>query len=349
MTTQTKLIIGMPSGSLADPTRGGSLNVLLRDAGFETKGYDKGGPTAFTTVNYLFGWDGRPQEFGSQIDLGEVDLAIAGDDWVRERRLEMEIEYGQTYEVERVLSLRRGGVRIVGITADREVATIEGALRRLAEKHERIAVVTEMPYVALDWMRKSLAAAGLAERFDKWSVQKYRTPPRVETGVVIYESWGKTEAKLKNGGADLGVEITQSGSAIRNYGLKIIDEVMTSEAAVFMNPTLRDDPEKLELARMFLLNLEGAVNAEDKVMVIFDVSRDKVAEVEAYLEKHHLFADEPSKTEGEKYIQYSIQMLTDDAKMPISKARYDLAKLGARSINTMPLQSAIPSVDAVKL
>ena len=34
MNTSEKLIIGMPAGSLADPNRGGSLNNLLKAAGF---------------------------------------------------------------------------------------------------------------------------------------------------------------------------------------------------------------------------------------------------------------------------------------------------------------------------
>ncbi|MDE0838761.1 MAG: hypothetical protein OSB41_06855, partial [Kiritimatiellae bacterium] len=62
-----KLVIGMPAGSLADPNRGGSLVGLLAQAGFETSGYEKGGPSVFKTVNFLYGWDGRPQEFGSQM------------------------------------------------------------------------------------------------------------------------------------------------------------------------------------------------------------------------------------------------------------------------------------------
>jgi len=35
---------------------------------------------------FLVGWDGRPQEFGAQLGLGEVDVAIAGDDWVASAR-----------------------------------------------------------------------------------------------------------------------------------------------------------------------------------------------------------------------------------------------------------------------
>ncbi len=100
----------MPAGSLASATRGGNLADLLAAAGFQTSGYDKGGPTRFTTINLLFGWDGRPQEFGSQLEIGELDVAIAGDDWIRERTLEMKLEYGVDIQLDRVMTLNRGEV-----------------------------------------------------------------------------------------------------------------------------------------------------------------------------------------------------------------------------------------------
>ena len=88
-----KLVIGLPAGSLADPNRGGSLIRFLKDAGFATKGYDAGGPSTFPQMSFLVGWDGRPQEFGAQLAIGEVDIAIGGDDWIRERQLEFKYEY----------------------------------------------------------------------------------------------------------------------------------------------------------------------------------------------------------------------------------------------------------------
>ena len=78
--TKEKLIIGMPAGSLANPNRGGNLIKLLENAGFETRGYEDGGPTQFKTTGFLFGWDGRPQEFGSQLEINELDVAISGRD-----------------------------------------------------------------------------------------------------------------------------------------------------------------------------------------------------------------------------------------------------------------------------
>lgn len=58
----SKLIIGMPAGSLANASRGGNLIQLLNNDGFETRGYEDGGPTDFKTINYLFGWDAGSQK-----------------------------------------------------------------------------------------------------------------------------------------------------------------------------------------------------------------------------------------------------------------------------------------------
>ena len=113
--SETKLVIGMPAGSLADPNRGGNLVSLLQHAGFQTQGYDQGGPTKFPFNAALVGWDEHPQEFGAQLGLGELDIAIAGDDWIRERILEYRYEYDETIELVKVLSLQRGDVRIVTI------------------------------------------------------------------------------------------------------------------------------------------------------------------------------------------------------------------------------------------
>ncbi|MCL4695210.1 MAG: hypothetical protein KJ060_22195, partial [Candidatus Hydrogenedentes bacterium] len=212
-----RLIIGLPAGSLADPNRGGSLIELLKNAGFPTRGYDKGGPSTFPVTSFLVGWDGRPQEFGSQLAVGEVDLAIGGDDWVRERMLEFKYEYHQTIELKKVLSLERGSVRIV-IIANSITGSCDEWLKGLLSKKKLVSMVSEMPYIALEWFQSKAKALGFGESHRQFSVQKFKTPPRIDSGIVIYETWGKTEAKVTNGSVDFGLEITQTGSAIANYG-----------------------------------------------------------------------------------------------------------------------------------
>ena len=342
------LTIGMPAGSLANPKRGGNLISFLEHSGFRTKGYENGGPTSFSTVNFMFGWDGRPQEFGTQIALGELDVAISGDDWIEERRLELETEYGKEIKLEKVLSLKRGFVRLVGIVDGKvQEKTTEDFLKNLLKEKQLITVVSELPYMALDWIRKKLIAIGESELAESWSVQKYKTPPKVEKGVLIYETWGKTEAKITNMAADIGLEITQSGSALKNYGLRIIDEYMKSETGIWINPEIRKDSMKNSLLEMFLINLYGTINAENKVLMLFNVPSSSKESIEKYLSDNNLYADEPTVIPGSEYSQYSIQIEIDREDVPLSKVRYELIKMGAKNIDTLPLLSSIPDLSAL--
>jgi ATP phosphoribosyltransferase len=342
-----QLKIGMPAGSLATVTRGGNLMDLLAAAGFKTSGYDKGGPTRFTTINVLFGWDGRPQEFGSQLEIGELDVAIAGDDWIRERTLEMKLEYGVDIQLDRAMTLNRGEVQLVGITADPALATTEDFLRSVAPKRPLLRVASEMPYLALDWIQRKLEAIGLASEFQGHAVQKYKTPPRIERGILVYESWGKTESKVRHGAVDIGLEISQTGGAIKSYGLTIVETVMRSQTSVYTSPAVAKDPEKRELLEMFLLNVYGATHAENKVMLLFNVPNRLADEVETYLSSNNLFGDEPTANRGKEYTEYNIQVDADDPEKPLAVVRYNLARLGARSINTIPITSSITSIKAV--
>ncbi len=344
--SDAKLIIGMPAGSLADPARGGSLVDLLRKAGFPTKGYDQGGPTSFPLHSFIVGWDGRPQEFGAQIALGEIDIAISGDDWMRERTLELEIEYGRQIHLRKVLSLHRGEVRIV-IIRNEGGAECDAWLRAILKSKPLVTMVSEMPYLALEWFRKKCALLGFGASHKEYSIQKFKTPPKISTGLVIYETWGKTEAKVKQGAVDFGLEITQSGSSIRNYGLEIADVVMQSEAGIWANADLKGQPEKYDLARMVLLNLYGSIFAEDKVLVFFNALKTDTSKILAYLEKNKLFGTEPTMNEGEKYIEFSVELRTHDPTLPIARVRYELAKIGATAIETVPLESSIPSLSAI--
>jgi ATP phosphoribosyltransferase len=348
MAERTQLKIGMPAGSLASAQRGGNLIDLLGASGFRTSGYDKGGPTKFTGINLLFGWDGRPQEFGSQLEIGELDVAIAGDDWIRERQLEMKLEYGVDIHLERVMPLNRGEVSLVGIVADAAFATTEDFLRAAAPRRPLLTVASEMPYLALDWIQRRLAAVGLADGFRSYSVQNYKTPPKIQQGILVYESWGKTESKVKHGAVDIGLEISQTGSAIKAYGLTVVETVLRSQTAIYTNPATRKDPEKRELLEMFLLNLYGATHAENKVMLLFNVPNQLSDDVERYLSSNNLFGDEPTANKGREYTEYNIQVDADDPAKPLAVVRYQLANLGARSMNTIPITSSIPGIRVIR-
>lgn len=341
------LIVGLPAGSLADPSRGGNLINLLKSAGFPTRGYEKGGPSTFPITPFLFGWDGRPQEFGSQLGLGEIDIAIGGDDWIRERVLEFRYEFQQDIAPRKVLSLQRGGVNIVIIARATDTVACDAWMAEMLSTHPLVTMVSEMPYVALEWFQNKSRALGFGESHGAFSVQKFKTPPRIDKGIVIYETWGKTEAKVKNESVDFGLEITQTGSAIQNYGLRIMDEIMSSETGIWANPGIVKGSPKYDLARMFLLNLYGSIFAENKVLVFFNAQRENVPQLLDYLRKNRLFGDEPTMNQGANFTEFSVQMDTQSKTLPLARARFELATLGATHIETIPLESCIPGLDAI--
>ncbi len=195
---EDRLVIGMPAGSLASASRGGNLVSLLEQAGFKAKGYQDGGPSQFTTVPFLYGWDGRPQEFGCQLGLSELDAAIAGDDWIRERQLELRYEFGQEVELERILPLNRGQVRLVGIV-DKEDShpDTEAFLRDHFSRKRLLTIATEMPYTALEWIVQAMRKGGFEPSLMQHSVQKYKTPPKIDEGVVVYI---RTDARFAKDG-----------------------------------------------------------------------------------------------------------------------------------------------------
>jgi ATP phosphoribosyltransferase len=123
---------------------------------------------------------------------------------------------------------------------------------------------------------------------------------------------------------------------------------MESGTSIWVNPAIRAQGAKYELLRMFLLNLYGAINAENKVLLLFNVPVARAGAVEAYLANNNLFADEPSRISGQAYTEYSIEVDTANSKLPLAKIRYELASMGARGIDTIPLASAIPSIQAIE-
>ena len=98
---------------------------------------------------------------------------------------------------------------------------------------------------------------------------------------------------------------------------------------------------------MFLLNLYGVVNAENKVMILFNVANSQVPEIENYLSDNELFADEPTKNIGKSFTEFSIQVDVENRKQSLAMVRYELARRGAANIDTLPIDSSIQNIDVI--
>ena len=95
---------------------------------------------------------------------------------------------------------------------------------------------------------------------------------------------------------------------------------------------------------MFLLNLYGSVNAEHKVMILFNVPNESIDEMQEYLKENKLFADEPTINLGKTHAQFSIQVDTKRHHLPLAQIRFELAMRKAVNIDTIPIDSSIPSI-----
>jgi ATP phosphoribosyltransferase len=99
--------------------------------------------------------------------------------------------------------------------------------------------------------------------------------------VRIEFSWGATEVKARL--LDAIVELTETGSSLRENNLRIIDEVLTSTTRLIANHQAYADPWKREKIDSLALLLRGAIEAKAKVGLKLNVARADLNKVVAIL------------------------------------------------------------------
>ena len=178
----------------------------------------------------------RPQEIPRYVAEGLFDLGITGRDWIEETASEVvslgKLEYSK---------VSAQPVRIVVAVAGD--ATAEAA--------------TDLP----PGVRISTEYTELTRRY----FEKLGIPATVRL------SYGATEAAIPDV-ADAIVELTETGSAIRAAGLKIIDTVLTSYTELVANPVAYQDPAKRHAMQQIHTLLLGTLEARGKVLVKLNVA-----------------------------------------------------------------------------
>ncbi|MBV9254987.1 MAG: ATP phosphoribosyltransferase, partial [Actinobacteria bacterium] len=185
----------------------------------------------------------RPQEIPRYVADGLFDLGITGRDWIEETGSE-------------VVSL--GELRYSKATS-RPIKLV------LAVPQESsVASVTDLP----QGVRVSSEYPELTRRyFEKHGVQ-----------ADIRLSYGATEAKVPDI-VDVVVEITETGSALRAAGLKIVDTILVSFTELIANPEAYDQPDKRHAMNQILTLLQGSMEARGKVLVKLNVGSDDLDKV----------------------------------------------------------------------
>ncbi|MDP2750315.1 MAG: hypothetical protein Q8O89_05785 [Nanoarchaeota archaeon] len=307
-----KLRIGIPNGSLINPERGG-LATLLEDARIYVKNLGNNKPLEIENIPWLYAMVGRPQEFPAQAAQGELDVFFGGDDWVKEWTL-------QGKENEKILGLGIGRVDLV-VTK-----------QNFKTNPDLIKVYTEYPFITEDYFKKQGK-----------QTQRIRMgqPISLEQGVVVIESCGTTEAKQYYGLCDAIVEATQSGSALRNFCLDSAKLVLSSEAGLFASAQALKEEWKYEKIDRIKTMLKGVIDARGKDLVIFNVVNTQLEEVLNYIRENRLFAQEETVVYGKTTAQITLELKTNDPKMPLIDVIGDLRQRGANAIDGLPIKYSI--------
>jgi len=230
--------LGLPKGSLQDATVD-----LFAKAGFTINVSSR---SYFPTIDddeiecMLI----RPQESPRYVELGLLDLAITGFDWILKR------DVVEVAELVYSKQLRRPVRWVVAVPNDSQIKTIAD----------------------LQGKRIATEAVDLTEQF----LTEHGISAQVEF------SWGATEVKPPHL-ADAIVEVTETGSSLKANNLRIIHEILQSTTRLIANrQSLQDPLKKSKIADLALL-LQAALTARGKVGLMLNVHENNLAVIEELL------------------------------------------------------------------
>ncbi len=188
----------------------------------------------------------RPQEIPAYVAEGLFDLGITGRDCIEERGSDVvslgELSYSK--------ATNRPSRVVLAVASDSPVTS----LAELAALPGRLRISSEYP----EFTRKVLAGHG------------------IEADISF--SYGATEAKVPEI-ADAVVDMTETGSALRAAGLRIIETLLVSHTELIANPAAAADPSKRHAMEQIFTLLQGTLEARGKVLVKLNVSAEQLDSV----------------------------------------------------------------------
>jgi len=188
----------------------------------------------------------RPQEIPRYVAEGLFDIGITGRDWIEETGSDVvslcQLHYSK--------ATARPVQIVVAVHADSGVERIE-------DLKPGARVSTEFPELT----RRFFAQHDL--------------------DVDIRLSYGATEAKVPDI-VDAIVDLTETGSALRAGGLRIIDTILVSFTELIANPAAYEDLPKRHAMSQIQTLLEGTLEARGRVLVklnVAEVDLDGIIEI----------------------------------------------------------------------
>jgi ATP phosphoribosyltransferase len=192
----------------------------------------------------------RAQEISRYVEQGILDAGLTGHDWIQENESDVE-----------------------------EIADLVYAKQGLRPVRWVLAVPEDSPVQSvkqLEGKRIATEAVGLTRRYLE------RNGVRAE----VEFSWGATEVKAPEL-VDAIVEITETGSSLRANNLRIVETVLESTTRFIANRQSWTDPWKRKKIEQIVLLLEGALSAEQRVLLKLNVGENDLEKVLKVLPSLH--------------------------------------------------------------
>jgi ATP phosphoribosyltransferase len=182
----------------------------------------------------------RAQEMSRYVDSGTFDVGLTGKDWIMENDSDVVVVADLIYSK----VSQRPARWVLAVPFDSPVQDLNDL------KGKKIA--TEL----VNFTKRYFAAEGV--------------------DVQVEFSWGATEAKVIAGLCDAIVEVTETGATMRANGLRIVRELMQSNTQLIANRRSWEDPWKREKIEQISLLLQGALRAEELVVIKMNVPEPKL-------------------------------------------------------------------------
>ena len=202
----------------------------------------------------------RPQEIPTLVSEGLYDVGITGKDWVGETKA----------DVEPILDLEYGKIRLVIAFPDNyNYKNLDSMISDYAKKKKILRISSEYLTTAAKFLKQ-------CKSYKKYFGNKEPliVTPWVRLGsnkdVQIHLSFGATEAKPPED-VDAIMDVTETGTTLKQNKLKIIDEVLTSTAHLIVNKKSLKDPKKREKIFDIVTLMRGAVHGRKYLHIYLNV------------------------------------------------------------------------------
>jgi len=240
----------------------------------------------------------RAQEMSRYVEDGVIDLGLTGKDWIEENASDV-VEVAELVYSKQTLKPARWVLAVPENSDIRSPGDLEGKL-----------LATELVNVTNRYLKDHGVKA------------------------KVEYSYGATEAKV--GIVDAIVELTETGSSLRNNRLRIIDTLMTTTTRLIANKDSWKDSWKRTKIENISTLLQGAIRALAKVGLKMNVPEEAKATILGMLPALKTPTVSPLTEAGWYAVETVLDETTARSIIP------ELKRAGAQGIIEFPLNKVIP-------